>query len=269
VVEGDPTQLRQVVMNLVTNASESLQDRGGRVTVRCGLMNANADYLQDTFGSADPAAWTYVFLEVSDPGKGIDEAVRKRIFEPFFSTKFTGRGLGLASVLGIVRGHHGVIKLTSEPGTGTRFRVLIPPATEAMVQPSLPLSTRTKSSSGGCILVVDDDDAVLEVAAEFLKRAGFEVQTASGGRAAIALIGGPDGARIDAVVLDLSMPDLDGRETLLEIRRISPSLPVIVASGFDENAGDARLAAAEIAAFVRKPYEPEDLVEAVRAAVRG
>jgi len=119
VVEGDPTQLRQVILNLVTNASEALGERPGRVTVRTGLMTADGVYLADILGSGELAAGEYVYLEVSDPGEGVDEQTRKRIFEPFFSTKFAGRGLGLASVLGIVRGHHGAIKLVTEPGVGT------------------------------------------------------------------------------------------------------------------------------------------------------
>jgi PAS domain S-box-containing protein len=267
-VEGDPTQLRQVIMNLVTNASESLQDQGGRVNLRCGVMTATDDYLKDTYGSADLSAGPYVFLEVSDPGRGIDEAVRQRIFEPFFSTKFTGRGLGLASVLGIVRGHRGAIKLMTEPGSGTRFRVLIPPVTEAAIQPPLPFATQNAHPAGACVLVVDDDAAVLEVASEFLRRAGHAVRTAGGGREALEILRGEGGGKIAAVVLDLSMPDLDGRETLVEIRRLIPELPVVVASGFDERAGGERFAASEFAAYIRKPYEPEELVEAVREALK-
>jgi signal transduction histidine kinase len=128
LIEGEPTQLQQIVMNLVTNASEAVGGQPSRIAVRTGVMIADSDYLDDTFGTAGLEPGRFVFLEVSDPGRGIDEDVRTRIFEPFFSTKFSGRGLGLASVLGIVRGHGGAIKLITEPGNGTRFRVLFPPA---------------------------------------------------------------------------------------------------------------------------------------------
>ncbi|MBW2665967.1 MAG: PAS domain S-box protein [Deltaproteobacteria bacterium] len=128
LIEGEPTQLQQIVMNMVTNASEAVGDQPSRIAVRTGAMLADSDYLEDTHGTAGLEPGRFVFLEVSDPGKGIDEEIRNRIFEPFFSTKFTGRGLGLASVLGIVRGHGGAIKLITEPGNGTRFRVLFPPA---------------------------------------------------------------------------------------------------------------------------------------------
>jgi PAS domain S-box-containing protein len=267
MVEGNPTQLRQVVMNLVTNASESLHDRPGRVAVRTGLVSADAGYLARTFGGDDLAEGSYVYLEVSDTGEGMDEQITKRIFEPYFSTKFAGRGLGLASVLGIVRGHRGAINLATDPGEGTSFRVLLPPATRA-ARPA-PGRTRPRDTPprGGTILVVDDEEWVLELAREFLKRSDFDVVTADGGREALEILRGDSGKAIDAVVLDLTMPDLDGQQTFQEIRALRPELPVIVASGFSEEATADRFAPDEIAAFIRKPYEPEDLVEAIRSSL--
>jgi PAS domain S-box-containing protein len=267
LVEGDPTQLRQVILNLVTNASEAVGDRSGRIAVCTGLMTADAAYLVDTFGSGGLAEGEYAYLEVSDPGDGIDEENRKRIFEPFFSTKFTGRGLGLASVLGIVRGHHGAIKLVIEPGVGTRFRVLLPPATGTALPASTGARTRRTESRGGTVLVVDDDEAVLELAREFLLRGGLDVVTAGGGREAMEILRSDVGGRIDAAVLDLAMPDLDGRETLLEIRRLRPELPVVMASGFREDTNAEGFPNEEIAAFVRKPYEAEELIDAVRTSL--
>jgi PAS domain S-box-containing protein len=267
LVEGDPTQLRQVILNLVTNASEALGDRAGRVAVRTGLMTAEATYLADTFGSGGLAEGEYVYLEVSDPGEGIDEENRKRIFEPFFSTKFTGRGLGLASVLGIVRGHHGAIKLVTEPGRGTSFRVLLPPAAGTAFPAVTGARERRTGARGGTILVVDDDEAVLELAREFLVRSGFDVMTAGGGREALEILRADVGGRIDAAVLDLAMPDLDGRETLLEIRRVRPELPVVVTSGFRKDTGAERFPAGEITSFVRKPYDAQELIDAVRASL--
>jgi len=270
MVEGDPTQLRQVVMNLVTNASEALNEQPGRVVVRCGVMTADADYLNDTFGTPDLAAGEYAYLEVSDPGSGIDPASRNRIFEPFFSTKFTGRGLGLASVLGIVRGHGGGIKLVTEPGAGSRFRVLLPPARETnRAAPPTPSPRETEPERQVRVLVVDDDEAVLEVAGEFLRRSGFDVVTAGGGRAALEILDREEGNACDVVVLDLSMPDLDGRETLLRIRGLRPGLPVVVASGFGESVTAEQFPSDEVAAFVPKPYEPEELANAVRSALES
>jgi PAS domain S-box-containing protein len=268
-VEGDPTQLRQVILNLVTNASEALGDRSGRVTLRTGLMTADAGYLADTFGSSGLAAGEYVFLEVSDPGQGIDEETQNRIFEPFFSTKFAGRGLGLASVLGIVRGHHGAIKLLTGAGAGTRFRVLFPPAAGTALPAASEPRERRAVRRSGTILVVDDDEAVLEVACEFLVRGGLDVVTAGGGREALEILRNDVGGRIDAAVLDLAMPDLDGRETLLEIRRLRPRLPVIVASGFRRETSAEHFPGEAIVSFIRKPYDADELIDAVQTALAG
>jgi PAS domain S-box-containing protein len=267
MVEGDPTQLRQVIMNLVTNASEALCDRPGRVVVRTGLMSADAAYLTGTLGRRDLDEGDYVCLEVSDTGEGMDQEIRKRIFEPYFSTKFAGRGLGLASVLGIVRGHGGAIKLVTEPGGGATFRVLLPPATRT--DRSAPSEARPRDTAiqGGTILVVDDEEWVLEVAREFLERSEFDVVTAEGGRKALEILRGDAGKTIDAVVLDLSMPDLGGQETFLEIRALFPDLPVIVVSGFGEETSAGCFPVDEIAAFLCKPYEPEDLIDAIRASL--
>jgi len=267
LVEGDPTQLSQVVINLVTNASEALGEHRGRVGVRTGLMRADAAYLADTLGSRGLAAGDYVYLEVSDSGEGIDEETRKRIFEPFFSTKFAGRGLGLASVLGIVRGHGGAIKLLTEPGRGTRFRVLLP-APDRRVRPAPSVDPLPRAEArGGTILVVDDAEAVLELAREYLLRAGFDVLTAGGGKQALEILSDDADGRIEAAVLDLAMPDLDGRDTLREMRRLRPDLPVVLVSGFSEDAGTGHLAAGANIGFVRKPYEPEGLIEAVRRSL--
>jgi signal transduction histidine kinase/CheY-like chemotaxis protein len=264
VVEGDPSQLRQVIMNLVTNASEALQDRAGRVTVSTGLVAADAAYLARSFGGGDFAEGKYVYLEVSDTGQGMDEEISLRIFEPYFSTKFAGRGLGLASVLGIVRGHRGAIKLVTEPGEGTTFRVLLPPAERAASPAPDKAPPRDAPSRKGRILVIDDEEWVLELAQEFLERSGFGVVTANGGREALEILRGGEEKKIDAVVLDLTMPDLDGQQTFLEIRALRPDLPVILASGFSEEATENRFPPDQIAAFVRKPYEPEDLIDAIR-----
>jgi len=267
MVEGDPTQLRQVIMNLVTNASESLKDRPGRVAVRTGLVNADAAYLARTFGGGDLGEGDYVYLEVSDTGEGMDEETSGRIFEPYFSTRFTGRGLGLASVLGIVRGHRGAIKLVTEPGAGATFRVLLPPATRTARPATREDRRQDVSALGGTILVVDDEEWVLELTQEFLKRSDFDVMTADGGQKALEILRRDMDKTIDAVVLDLTMPDLDGRETFQEILTFRPDLPVIVASGFSREATEDRFPANQVAAFVRKPYEPEDLIDAIRSAL--
>jgi len=267
MVEGDPTQLRQVVMNLVTNASEALRDRPGRVAVRTGLMSADAAYLTGAAGGHHLDEGEYAYLEVSDTGEGMREETRKRIFEPYFSTKSTGRGFGLASVRGIVRVHRGAIKLATEAARGTTFRVLLPLASHATRPAQSKARPQDAITQGATVLVVDDEEAALRLARDFLERSEFDVLTADGGREALEILRGDAEAKIAAVVLDLAMPGLDGPETFFEIRSLRPRLPVIVASGSSQKVAAGRFPANQIAAFLRKPYEPEDLIESIRASL--
>ena len=268
-LDGDGTQIRQVILNLVTNASEALGEGGGTVRVRTRLLDADARLLSDGFGTPEPAAGEYVALEVSDTGGGMDPALHARIFEPFFTTKSSGSGLGLAAVLGIVSAHRGVIRIVDEPRGGTAFQVLIPACArrgEPVPEVQEPAAQATQS---GRVLVVDDEPAVLELAHEFLQRSGFEVLTARGGREGVEIVRARSG-EIDVVVLDVVMPDGGGEEALLEIRRIRGDLPVILTSGYDKgNTLHAvqGLSAGGISSFLRKPYEPEELIESVCRAV--
>ncbi len=170
-------------------------------------------------------------------------------------------------MLGIVRGHRGAIQLVTEPGDGTTFRVLLPPAERAVCPAPEKARPRQGPTRQGTILVIDDEEWVLELAREFLERSAFAVVTADGGREALEILRGGAGEKIDAVVLDLTMPDLDGQQTFLEIRALRPELPVIVASGFSQEATEDRFPPEQIAAFVRKPYEPEDLIDAIRTSL--
>jgi CheY-like chemotaxis protein/two-component sensor histidine kinase len=267
LVNGDATQLRQVIVNLIVNASEALGKRQGTISVRTGLTSADRADLADAYGVPDPDEGEYVYLEVADSGSGIDEATRARIFEPFYTTKVTGRGLGLAAALGIVQGHQGVIKLTSEPGQGTTFRVLLPPVQTAVeVEAEKPESHQVPHATG-TVLVVDDEEPVLDVAQEVLKRAGFDVMAASGGLKAVEIFRARS-AEIDVVVLDLIMPDLDGAETFKQLRRIRPDVPVVLMTGYAEEKAVEYFSARDVSAFIRKPYEPKTFVETVRASLR-
>jgi PAS domain S-box-containing protein len=257
-VRGDATQLRQVLLNLVGNASEAIPPEGGRIEVRTALRTLGRDELAGALPTANAEPGRYAMLEVSDTGPGIEPEVRARIFEPFFTTRRGGRGLGLAAVFGIVSAHRGILEVDSTPGSGTAFRVLLPVA-------AAPDPAARGGGGGPGILLVDDDEGVLDLGRELLSRAGFRVWTASGGRQAVEWLGAhPDS--VEAVVLDLVMPEMDGAETLRALRRIRPSLPVVVSSGRSAQPdlaadGDAALS------IVRKPYEPAELIERVREAV--
>src|SRR5204862_3465582 len=154
-IEADPVQMQQVVMNLITNASEAIGDKAGTITVRTGVAEVNRDYLAQTYFDEDLPEGRYTFIEVADTGCGIEDETKRRIFDPFFTTKFTGRGLGLAAVLGIVRGHRGAITLYSEVGHGTVFKVLFPSSEKKAGPDAADHSEQSRNWRGrGTVLVI-------------------------------------------------------------------------------------------------------------------
>jgi two-component system cell cycle sensor histidine kinase/response regulator CckA len=261
-VEGDVTQLRQVLMNLVINASEAIGERGGTVTISTGCAECAADELVDT--GLSPGS--YVSLEVADTGCGMSEEVRKRIFEPFFSTKFTGRGLGLAAVVGIVRGHHGAITVSSREGEDSTFRVLLPACSRPAVPLAKPEPAPANWAGTGTVLVVDDDDSVRLVAQRFFEGAGFCVLSAASGASAVDVFRDrADDVRL--VLLDLTMPGKSGEETFRELREVRPEVKVILTSGYSEQEMSDRFAANGPAGFVQKPWRPAELLDRVRTVL--
>ncbi len=261
-VEGDATQLRQVIMNLITNASDAIGDRNGVVTIATGVMQADLEYFGASYLDADLPDGEYVFVEVSDTGDGMDETTRERIFDPFFTTKFTGRGLGLAAVLGIVRGHRGAIKLYSEVGHGTTFKVLFPAvrtpdAPESKPQPATESSAAYIATETRTVLVVDDDETVRLVTRRMLEHAGFTVLMAGDGVEALSVYGTNPG--IDVVLLDMTMPHMDGEETFRELRRMNADVRVVLTSGYNEQDATERFIGKGLAGFIQKPYRPAEL----------
>jgi CheY-like chemotaxis protein len=257
-VLGDETQLRQVVLNLVANAGEALGARAGSVEVRTGHAEASAEELARARGAPDLAPGRYALLEVRDDGGGMDAETRERVFEPFFTTKLSGRGLGLAAVLGIVRGHGGRVDVASEPGRGSRFRVWLPAGVAAADAPR----ERPHAPRAARVLVIDDQEPLLDLSREFLSRAGFAVETALGGRAGLERIRAAAGD-FDAVVLDLAMPDLDGEQVGRALRALRPDLPLLLVSGYDADLAAARYASLLPARFLRKPFARDELAGAL------
>jgi PAS domain S-box-containing protein len=262
-VMADATQVRQVVMNLITNASEALGDNSGVVTLRTGVMNASRAYLTGTHVPCDLPEGAYVFLEVSDTGAGIDAATMSRIFDPFFSTKFTGRGLGLAAVLGIVRGHQGAIKVESQLGRGTTFKVLFPCTSDAAGDDSGQPTAPERWRGSGTVLVVEDEVTVRQVAQQVLEYAGFRVLLAADGREGIDLFR-RHCQEIAAVLLDLTMPHVSGEEAYRELRLIRPDVRVILMSGYTEQEVNTLFAGKGLAGFVQKPFHVADLLGTLR-----
>jgi PAS domain S-box-containing protein len=260
LIEGDATQLRQVVMNLVINAAEAIGNQPGSVTLATGTLLADRAYLAGVLGARDMPEGRYVYLDIADTGAGMDAATRAKIFEPFFTTKFTGRGLGLAVVLGIVRGHHGAITVSSEPGRGTRFRLLLPALGGAPALAKAAPETAELGAGGGTVLVIDDEEDVRRVAKRLLERLGFAVLAAPDGAAGLELFRANAGT-VAVVLLDMTMPVLSGPETLQQIRASAPAVPVIMMSGYSEHEALGRLGAEGRVAFLPKPFTTQELRE--------
>jgi signal transduction histidine kinase/CheY-like chemotaxis protein len=262
-VEADPSQIRQIVMNLATNASEAIGDQGGEITMTAGSLPCDAEYLRNADLHDGLAPGEYVFLEVADNGIGMDAGTLTRIFDPFFSTKFTGRGLGLASVLGIVRAHKGGLTVRSDPGKGTTFRVLFPARKETAEEilapaPPSPADWRGK----GTILLVDDEESLLALGKRMLEQLGFTVLTATDGLQAVDLYR-EQGKGIDLVLMDLTMPHMDGVEAFGELRRLNPDVRVIVVTGYRIEEVAMRFAGKDLDGILQKPFTLDKLREAV------
>ncbi len=265
-VESDPSQMQQVFMNLVLNAGEALGGARGVVTIRTGELVIDSAYIRRALQDWSIEPGWYVFLEVSDTGCGMDEETQRRIYDPFFTTKFQGRGLGLAAVAGIVRTNKGAIALKTEPGAGTTFRVLLPAAT-GLGSISAKPAEEAELRGHGTVLVVDDEHVVREFAKSALERCGYQVLLADSGPAAIDMVR-QLGAQIGAVVLDLSMPGMSGEETLPYLRDLKPDLEVIVSSGYSQAEALRPFDGLRVSGFVQKPYGIQQLVREVAVALQ-
>jgi CheY-like chemotaxis protein len=275
--EGDATQIRQVIMNLITNASEALGGESGSVSVATGAMVCDREFL-DATGAAFlsgldelPQEGEYVYLEVTDTGCGMEPETLERIFDPFFTTKMTGRGLGMAAALGIVRGHKGLMRVNSKAGKGTTFRILFPVSQASFAPATVAERSATGKDTwrgGGTMLVVDDEEQVCSVAREMLERIGFSVLTAADGHEAVEVFR-EHAAQIVCVLLDLTMPHLDGEQVFDEMRAIRSDVKAIITSGYDEQEATRRFAGKNLAGFLQKPYDLEDLQAVLREALEG
>ncbi len=266
-VEGDPTQLRQLVMNLILNASEAVGDRVGAVRLETGALSVDDAFREVAHLGETLAGGEHVYLRVSDDGPGMDEETRRRIFDPFYSTKFVGRGLGLAVVLGIVRSHRGAIHVASQAGCGTSFTVVFPPSAHEASSTPAPQPAQAVVT-GGTVLVVDDERDVREVATLMLERLGYRVLTAQDGRDGVQVFRSR-AHEIDAVLLDLTMPRMSGDEALAEMRCTRPDLPVVLMTGYDATFQGARARAATLAPYLRKPFSTDELGTALAEVLEG
>jgi len=265
-VLADATQLQQILMNLVTNASDAIGTRDGVIWIRSGLVRVDRKTVRDFSPATDIPDGEYVFIEVSDNGCGMAPEVREKIFDPFFSTKFTGRGLGLAAVLGIVRSHRGAITVQSEVGRGSTFRLLLPASEGSVDKVSRPSGANKAWKGKGTILLAEDEAAVRITTADLLKAGGFSVDMAENGRSAIDKFRASP-SRYQAVLLDLTMPNGDGEEAFLEIRKIQPAALVLIMSGFSPQHVLDRFSGKGLSGFIQKPFQGKDLMEVLRRII--
>lgn len=267
-IEADISQIRQVLLNLVINASESIpEDQAGEITITTGTMEPDESYFTETYIGREIIEDSYAYLEVSDNGCGMDAETQGKIFEPFFTTKFAGRGLGLSAVYGIVKGHKGSLKIDSHPGQGTSMRS------------SFPYSDRKPSAIGlsgsqqvelemppGKVLLVDDEATVLRVASRMLERMGLDVITAKDGLEGVEAFRKHQGDII-CVLLDMTMPNMDGMVCMAELRRFDPAVKVLLSSGYNEDELIERLEGVMPDAFLKKPYTYEALQQKLGEAI--
>jgi len=265
-VDGDPTQLQQVVMNLLINASEAIGEHQGEIRIATGLKMTEAWEFASAVLAPELPGGEYVCLQVRDTGGGMQPETLAKIFDPFFTTKFTGRGLGLAATQGIVRNHQGALFVESVHGKGSTFRLLLPASGLAVkaISDTPPHAEPAKLHGRGKVLLVDDDKDVRMVTRAMLKVCGMEVVEACSGREALRICAAGT-EPFCMVLMDITMPDMNGVETFEQMHRLYPTLPVLLMSGY--SAEDAEVSFGDMSGsdFLQKPFLPQDLKEKLRA----
>jgi len=270
-IKADPAQLSQVIMNLIINASEAMEDQNGDITISTGITACSRELFSRFYIDDHLPPGQYVYMTISDTGCGMDEETISKLFEPFFTTKFTGRGLGMSAVLGIIRSHKGAINVESRKGKGSSFTIYLPVAQhEAAAVPDThqeePLQKELRGS--GIILLVDDEETIRYMGQAMLELFGFRVITAADGFEALALYK-QHCHEIVCVLLDLTMPHMDGEQTFTELRRINPDIKVIMSSGYSELEICDRFDGKGLSGFVQKPYQIQEIERILKKVLEG
>jgi PAS domain S-box-containing protein len=262
MIHGDGTQIQQIILNLVLNSLEAMNGKPGIISITTGIRVCQSEELTNPWMKERLPTGPYVFVEIRDSGSGIPAEVFPRIFDPFFSTKFAGRGLGLAAVMGIIKLHRGTIQVDTTPGKGTVFTVFLP--RQKTTEPE-PMGTSEPENNrpigrGFRLLVVDDEPMVRELLIMLLENFDFHVDGVGSGKEAVELIGrNPEG--YSGVILDMTLPGMSGPEILRQMREIRPDIPVIVSSGFPESDVKSEFVGLPIAGILQKPFRMEELFQ--------
>jgi len=264
-VQVDQSQIQQIILNLMTNANESMES--GSIVCRTGVCHVSHDALKDMTYDWGVEAGDFVFVEVQDQGCGMDQKTLNKIFDPFFTTKFTGRGLGMSAVLGIVRAHHGALDVHSELGEGTCFRLLLPWDKTNNPSKNIALDVKTdKVRKQGTVLLVDDEVMIRDVACQMLENMGLKVLQAEDGLEAVEVYQSSD-VPIDMVLLDMTMPKMDGKACFVALKKINPDVRVVISSGYHASEIQAEFSEYSLAAVVQKPYKYEKLKDIVMSVL--
>ena len=271
-IESDRGQIQQVLMNLVMNASEAIHNEAsshrtnGTIVIATRPFTISPTIENEFVFDNPPTALGYVCLEVRDNGAGIAPDVQERVFDPFFSTKEKGHGLGLSAIMGVVRGQHGGIQLESTPGKGTTFRILLPASTQPTEMHGTVRDLPAVTYPSGTVLVIDDEATVRESVTDILATAGFETMTANSGNHGLHIF--REHMRdIDVVLLDMQMPGIDGEETYRQLCAIDGNVRVIFTSGYSDAKLSKRLPAVHAAEFLPKPYTIDNLLSKISTAI--
>ncbi len=259
-VDADLLQMQMVLAAMLTNASEAFEGEGH---IRISTRNV---YIDDVTSKhfADLSPGRYVSLEIEDNGKGMDERTRQRLFDPFYTTKFQGRGLGMAAVFGIIRNHDGWIKVDSEIGRGTLITVFLPIAADVHMQEKnddMSVAPGTET-----ILLVEDDDIVVEITRKMMTRLGYQIRVAQNGEEAIRISDDPD-ANFDLVLLDMKLPDMDAKDIFFTLRKAHPEIKVIIFSGYALDGPVQEILDAGADGFIQKPFSFSTLSSQLRAVL--
>ncbi len=262
-IEADATQVQQVILNLLTNAAEAMGGQEGAIRISTRARELTPDDLGTEFRGQELEPGPFVILEVSDTGCGMEPEVQARIFDPFYTTKTTGRGLGLSALLGILRGHRAGMTLDSRPGLGTTFRIYFRASTQPLAAAELKLRP-SRNRLRGTVLLVDDEEMIVSAVSDMLESMGLQVHIARDGRQAVTLFQ-KEGANLDLVLMDITMPHMDGLEAFRQIHQLDPQKPVILSSGYTEHESIHDGIGEQAAGFLQKPYSIHDLYSTVTA----
>jgi CheY-like chemotaxis protein/two-component sensor histidine kinase len=266
MVMGNAPQIRQIVMNLIINSSEAIGVKDGVIRVSTCSTARGAETVVEK--PANLPAGDYMRLEISDTGCGMTEAVQARVFDPFFSTKFAGRGLGLAVVQGIVRAHGGAIHLRSAPGQGTTFQIFLPFGTASAHEARgifVQAPQDRAEGTEGTVLLVEDEESLRKPVAKLLRSYGWPVMEAANGQVAIDLFRAHK-QEISVILLDMTIPGCPSREIIEEAVRVQPEIKIILMSAYPKETVANSIDAPQVRGFLRKPFELNDLIRMLRSA---